>query len=226
MSFVAPKYTTDEIAYQSLKEKQSALVSAIQTETDPNERAQLVANLRDVEVNLAGADKEVALSKINDKNDMLYSAARSYRVSADALMEKLVDNEGCLRKHPQLAESIGTVGLALSQSATLGFSTDGISILVGAGIYTATRLIQYIQDEENAKALRKLSRQLGLSDKDISMMKAKAANSVAVAIDQLKENPTNIGLIKTATVDYSNCLRISDDEFPQFALPEWTAAQN
>lgn len=49
------------------------------------------------------------------------------------------------------------MGLALAQSATLAVSTGGVSVLAGAGIFTVSRVIQFMKDNKNQKLLKSIT---------------------------------------------------------------------
>lgn len=154
---VAPRYTDQEIAYQSLLAKKKALVAALGSESNPDMLSKYSDDLRDLEVKIAQAKQEMDLAKVNQKNTYMANALASYKSSTDSLLTLMVANQDCLIHHPSVAETLGNVGLSLAQSATLGVATSGISTLAGAGIYTISRLAQFARESANSKLIRSLS---------------------------------------------------------------------
>lgn len=149
----SPRYTDAERDYEALISKRNSLVASIAVETDVTLSGALKTNLQDTQVSIAELSREIVLDEYNNRNQRLLDAARSYQAATDAFLSTLSHNEQCLIRFPGLLSGVGSVGLALAQSSTLAVSTGGASVLAGAGIFTVSRVIQFMKDKKNQKLL-------------------------------------------------------------------------
>lgn len=153
-------YNEAQKEYLSYKKQKEQVLLLLATETDADVRKDLQAQLRTIQVEMAGSDGASMVAIEGDRRIRKNEAIRVLVSATNLAMEQALANQQCWENKPDLLRQIVGLGSAVGYSAAAVAPTSVVALAMGAGLQLVGGFWDFVQRLAVAKKVTAFTKAL------------------------------------------------------------------